>query len=269
MSHYIAQFVLLCEFREQSPENVVWIKFMSLIQTVWVCSHSGSGAVPLFLCMCTYERNKKPSVHASTSSACVLLTVLHFAAVVYDCIRKNYWWKCLWICCDAAELEAVLRRLASLGLERHNNQMLMLLREATPPRTAGWKLPKFAFKLFSEQLEPRGDFWREGGGMIDQVNPHSCKEVKKTWPSGLPPELLKLNSSFWALEPLVICQRRMKVVLCRQKQPFKQSVIYCMYLCNLWCTEGSRGNFCLVCLEYLFQETFILNQSGFVHSLDF
>lgn len=35
--------------------------------------------------------------------------------------------------------------------------------------------------------------------MIDQVNPHRCTEVKKTWPTGLLPELLELNSSFRAL----------------------------------------------------------------------
>lgn len=36
----------------------------------------------------------------------------------------------------------------------------------------------------------------EGVVMIDQINPHSCEEVKKIRPAGLPPELLKLNSSF-------------------------------------------------------------------------
>lgn len=68
--------------------------------------------------------------------------------------------------------------------------------------------------------------------MIDQVNPHSCKEVKKIRPAGLLPELLKPNSSFWSIlimndicreaELLDICQKKMEVVLSRQNQLFDQ-----------------------------------------------
>lgn len=62
--------------------------------------------------------------------------------------------------------------------------------------------------------------------MIDQINPHGCKDVNKIWPAMLLHELLELNSSFLyifimndicrAVELLNNCQKR--TFLCRQNQ---------------------------------------------------
>ncbi len=121
-------FVPLCELMGQLPEQTLCIKFIGRAQTVCVCSRSGSRAVPLFLRVCTSERDREPSVHAmSTSSACAL--------PVQHCTPKLF---CMTARANTTDeragqsvlmwlrLEAVMRSFGLLRLERHNNQMLIL-----------------------------------------------------------------------------------------------------------------------------------------------
>ena len=85
----------------------------------------------LCFCVCVHLRERgEPSVHAATTSlACVRLTVLYPATVLCECMSRNYWWKRLWSCSDltAAPGDNEEIGFAQIGTTQQSNVVVALL----------------------------------------------------------------------------------------------------------------------------------------------